>query len=204
MKGYVPISGDLNDFTEHIVPLLLKEGFDPSLPTLIVAEVVLIYLREEPTLRILSWFSSMLKSSTKNADADTSSSDTSSPLQKTHPEELFGVTMQPGKSYFITLDPSSFSDPFGMMMIKNLESSSIYLINELLLSGRSTFEGFLRSINWDILNAFTMREAYEKYISKAEKERIASLEWVDELEEWNLLSSHYYFSVFILRKDKSS
>ncbi|KGG51038.1 hypothetical protein DI09_47p160 [Mitosporidium daphniae] len=196
---YIPISGDLNQFIEHIAPSLLKEGFDPAIPTLVITEVVLIYLREKPTLRILEWFSSTLKSPSIDINE-------SSPLKQEHPKAaqspngLFGVTLHKGRSYFITLDPSSFSDPFGMMMIKNLESSSIYLVNELLLSGRSKFEGSLRSIDWKVLNAFTMREAYEKYISKDEKKRISLLEWVDELEEWNLLSSHYYFSVFVLEK----
>lgn len=189
----------MNQFIEHIAPSLLKEGFDPAIPTLVITEVVLIYLREKPTLRILEWFSSTLKSPSIDINE-------SSPLKQEHPKAaqspngLFGVTLHKGRSYFITLDPSSFSDPFGMMMIKNLESSSIYLVNELLLSGRSKFEGSLRSIDWKVLNAFTMREAYEKYISKDEKKRISLLEWVDELEEWNLLSSHYYFSVFVLEK----
>lgn len=183
MLGYIPITGDLNYFTERIVPSLLREGFDPTLPTLILTEVVLIYLRKEPTLRIFDWFSKTLNPNS---------------VCKEDSKDLFGVTFRSGNSYFVTLDPSSFSDPFGIMMIKNLESSSIYLINELLLSGRSTFVGSVESINWKLLNSFTMGEAYEKYISSEEKKRICALEWVDELEEWDLLSSHYYFSIFNL------
>jgi len=40
-----------------------------------------------------------------------------------------------------------------------------------------------------------MLAIYNKYIDQNERKRVEKLEWLDELEEWQLISRHYYFSL---------
>ncbi|KAG0051007.1 hypothetical protein BGZ83_004224 [Gryganskiella cystojenkinii] len=54
-KDYCLLSGDLREFTEVIVPKLLAQGFDTSLPTLFLSECVLIYIQPRDSDRIVEW-----------------------------------------------------------------------------------------------------------------------------------------------------
>ncbi|KAF9929884.1 hypothetical protein FBU30_001133 [Linnemannia zychae] len=54
-KDYCLLSGDLRQFTEAIVPKLVAQGFDTSLPTLFLSECVLIYIQPEDSDAIVNW-----------------------------------------------------------------------------------------------------------------------------------------------------
>jgi hypothetical protein len=49
----------------------------------------------------------------------------------------------------------------------------------------------------------TMLEAYNLIISSDEKQRLGKLEMLDEIEEWQLLMSHYSISIAINSKEAS-
>ncbi|KAF9964320.1 hypothetical protein BGZ70_006626 [Mortierella alpina] len=54
-QDYCLLSGDLREFTEHIVPKLKAQGFDTSLPTLFLSECVLIYIQPRDSDAIMDW-----------------------------------------------------------------------------------------------------------------------------------------------------
>ncbi|KAF9940259.1 hypothetical protein BGZ67_008026 [Mortierella alpina] len=54
-QDYCLLSGDLRDFTEDIVPKLIAQGFDTSLPTLFLSECVLIYIQPRDSDAIMDW-----------------------------------------------------------------------------------------------------------------------------------------------------
>lgn len=184
--SYVSISGDLNDIQGELGDRIIRQGFDPNIPTLILSEVLFIYLYGPKFASIVEWFSGTLNSSSDNEDGAL--------------QQSCGIGLSRGKSYMFSLDPSSFSDPFGVMMIKNLQENNIFPKNEFLLSGRRSFEDVLCKHHWSIKCTFTLKEAFEVHVPSAEKDRINSLELIDEFEEWNLLSSHYYFTLAKLDK----
>ncbi|KAF9094290.1 hypothetical protein BGX23_002304 [Mortierella sp. AD031] len=54
-KDYCLLSGDLREFTDSIVPKLMAQGFDTSLPTLFLSECVLIYIQPGDSDAIVDW-----------------------------------------------------------------------------------------------------------------------------------------------------
>ncbi|KAF9125595.1 hypothetical protein BGW39_007280 [Mortierella sp. 14UC] len=54
-RDYCLLSGDLREFTETIVPKLMAQGFDTSLPTLFLSECVLIYIQPRDSDAIVDW-----------------------------------------------------------------------------------------------------------------------------------------------------
>ena len=50
---------------------------------------------------------------------------------------------------------------------------------------------------WEVSNSITLLDAYARLISEKEKKRVNTLEIFDELEEWNLLMSHYCLTIAI-------
>lgn len=97
----------------------------------------------------------------------------------------------------ILYEPVRPFDPFGRTMMSNLASRGIELRTlkkyysldaqrrRLKLAGFDTGQG-ARDVHqiWES----------DSWVSKAERERIEKIEWLDEVEEWNLLASHYCVS----------
>ncbi|KAK0884991.1 carboxy methyl transferase for protein phosphatase 2A [Friedmanniomyces endolithicus] len=94
----------------------------------------------------------------------------------------------------ILYEPIRPFDAFGKTMVTNLASRGIHLQTlkrysslqaqrqRLLLAGLSDGQG-----------ARDVYQLYgdEEWVSQSERERIERLEWLDEVEEWKLLASHY-------------
>eukprot|EP00906_Rhabdomonas_costata_P036121 RCo050694 len=84
------------------------------------------------------------------------------------------------------------NDPFGQMMVKNLAERgcallSIHRYPTLEAQSRRYHElGFTHVVAWDMVTVYAR-------LPKEERERVNRLELLDELEEWNMLLSHYCF-----------
>ena len=99
-----------------------------------------------------------------------------------------------GALAMVLYEPIGPFDPFGKTMVTNLASRGIHMQTikryasleaerqRLRLAGLSDGQG-ARDVHqiW----------ASDEWISAAERERIEKVEWLDEVEEWKLLASHY-------------
>ncbi|KAF9111902.1 hypothetical protein BGX27_004284 [Mortierella sp. AM989] len=62
-KDYCLLFGDLREFTKSIVPKLMAQGFDTSLPTLFLSECVLIYIQPSDSDAIMDWVGANMEAS---------------------------------------------------------------------------------------------------------------------------------------------
>ncbi|KAK3081624.1 hypothetical protein LTS18_004688 [Coniosporium uncinatum] len=164
--------GSLHSPTYNIHPLdlrtLISESSIPalpnlnsSLPTLILSECCLIYLT--PT----------------HADAILNT------LTRT-------LVPAPTPVSIIIYEPIHPHDAFGRVMVSNLAARGIVLQTLNRYSSRTRQKARLRAA------AFSSRQMaadvdfiWERWVSNAEKDRVAGLEMLDEIEEWRLLAQHY-------------
>lgn len=47
-------------------------------------------------------------------------------------------------------------------------------------------------MKYDEVEIYSMLDIYNKCVDKGEKCRIEKIEFLDELEEWNIMMDHYY------------
>ena len=138
---------------------------DPTLPTLLISECCLIYLSPQEADDVVHYFTKTLFPS---------SEDTNTPLG------------------LIIYEPIRPDDPFGRTMVSNLATRGIQLqtLNKYAtLDAQRTrlreygFGGGQTAADVDFI--------WERWVSEEEKERVAGLEMLDEMEEWKLLAAHY-------------
>lgn len=94
----------------------------------------------------------------------------------------------------IIYEPVRPFDAFGKTMVTNLASRGIHLQTLKRYSSLEAERQRLRLAGFsDGQGAMDVRQIWEsdEWVSSAEKERVEKLEWLDEVEEWDLLASHY-------------
>nr|POF27637.1 leucine carboxyl methyltransferase 1 [Quercus suber] len=94
----------------------------------------------------------------------------------------------------VLYEPIRPYDAFGKTMVTNLASRGIHLQTLKRYSSLEAQRQRLRLAG--MLTGQGARDVFQlwqddAWISPAERERIEKLEWLDEIEEWQLLSSHY-------------
>lgn len=110
------------------------------------------------------------------------------------------------QAVWVSYDMCNCQDPFGRVMLGNLREAGHRvpgLINySTLLSHKERFI----SKGWKDCSVCTMLQAYNNptYINADTKKRISSLELFDEIEEWELIMSHYCLSVAVKGGNDSS
>ncbi|KAF2083769.1 leucine carboxyl methyltransferase superfamily [Saccharata proteae CBS 121410] len=154
---------DLRAFanTDPSTPLPSLPFISPTTPTLVLSECCLIYLSPNHADAILANLTTRL-------------------------------IPQPTPLSLVVYEPIRPHDPFGRVMISNLAArgivlqtlkkySSLYRQRERLR--RAGFAGgqAAADVNW----------LWEQWVPEGEKERVGSLEMLDEVEEWVLLARHY-------------
>lgn len=145
-------------------PLPELPNLDPTIPTLVLSEMCLVYLQPQTVQGIVSAL-------------------TTHYLQPTTPVSL------------VLYEPILPQDAFGRTMIANLQTRNIHLPTltaypelgdqRARLSGHGFKDG-AKAADTDFI--------WKHWISEDEKERVASLEMLDELEELELLLKHYCFA----------
>lgn len=156
---------DLRTLSESSTTRL--QDVDTSLPTLIISECCLVYLPPTDAANVVSYFTKTLFPSTNGEGAPT-------PL---------------GLIIYEQIRPD---DPFGRTMVSNLAARGIQLqtLNKYASleaqSQRLREHGFVSGHA-----AADVDFIWEKWVSEEEKERVAALEMLDEVEEWKLLAAHY-------------
>ncbi|KAF2157842.1 LCM-domain-containing protein [Myriangium duriaei CBS 260.36] len=155
---------DLRNLVTSSAPSTLP-NLDPSLPTLILSECCLTYLPISSANPILTHIlTTMLRPSTPAAA--------------------------------LLYEPLHPRDAFGQTMASNLASRNISMPSLQALPTLEAHRGRLRTLGLTQVGGRTVRDIYasssaSEWISLAERARVERLEWVDEVEEWNLLAGHY-------------
>jgi [phosphatase 2A protein]-leucine-carboxy methyltransferase len=138
-----------------------------SVPTLLLSECCLIYLSPQDADGVLSYFTSAFP-----------------------PAIPLGV---------IIYEPIRPNDAFGRTMVSNLTARGIHLqtltAHDTLGAQKKRLvrHGFGRVDNeaGGGAEAADVEFIWETWIEETEKERVETLEWMDEVEEWKLLARHY-------------
>lgn len=142
----------------------LQELVDTTLPTLLLSECCLVYLSPDEAAGVVRYF--------------------------TH--TLFAASEKSEALALIVYEPIRPDDAFGRTMVANLGARGIQLQTlhryASLGAQRSRFreqgfDGGQAAADVDFL--------WERWVTEAEKERVAGLEMLDEIEEWKLLAQHY-------------
>ncbi|KAI9830830.1 MAG: hypothetical protein M1819_005355 [Sarea resinae] len=135
---------------------------DAAIPTLLLSECCLIYLPPTAADNILKYFTSQL-------------------LAPSTPLSL--IVYEP-------INPAS--DAFGAMMVSNLAARGIVLQTLKKYSSLSRQRERMRMMGFASgQGAADVDFIWERWVSDDEKERVAGLEMLDEVEEWRLLARHY-------------
>ncbi|KAI9812267.1 MAG: hypothetical protein M1832_000457 [Thelocarpon impressellum] len=134
---------------------------DPLLPTLLLSECCLIYLPPSNADAILKFFTG----------------------------HLFSPTTPLG---LVIYEPINPTDAFGRVMVQNLASRGIVLQTLKKYASLGRQKARLRAAGFGAgQGSADVDFIWEAWIAEAEKERIARLEMLDEVEEWRLLAQHY-------------
>ena len=91
----------------------------------------------------------------------------------------------------ILYEPIHPNDPFGRTMVSNLAARGIVL--QTLKRYGSLEAQSARMISYGLAGTggASVKDLWDKGVEEKEKERVAGLEMVDEVEEWELLAGHY-------------
>lgn len=96
---------------------------------------------------------------------------------------------------WVTYDMVTPTDTFGKTMLKNLTTARFSIPGFIDYPTLESQEGRFLENGWDQAKSVTMFSVYNDQISPAERHRIARLEIFDEIEEWQMLMSHYTLTV---------
>ena len=155
------ISSDIRNSNE-LLNTLRGINVDPSIPTLILTECVLVY------------------------------------LEKTHTENLcFTLSSFFHNVIWVSYDMVSPHDAFGRVMGTNIQTAGYRIPGFFQYpSIESQYHRFLDT-GWHHARSCTMLEAYNTVISAEKRKEANKKELFDEIEEWNLLMSHYCLTIAI-------
>lgn len=151
---------------DHSIPDTIEgkinlSGIDPTLPTLLISECCLIYLAPTAADAVIDYFAA----------------------------SLFPPTTPLG---LIIYEPIHPDDAFGKTMVSNLAARGIQLQTLHKYSSLPTQrQRFVDHGLGTGQGAVDIDFIWSHWIADVEKERVAALEMLDEIEEWRLLAQHY-------------
>ncbi|BCS18450.1 protein C-terminal leucine carboxyl O-methyltransferase ppm1 [Aspergillus puulaauensis] len=143
----------------------LKELVDPTLPTLLLSECCLVYLAPDEAAGVVRYFTHTLF-----------------PASDEKTEALALVIYEPIRP----------DDAFGRTMVANLATRGIQLQTLHKYASLEAQRHRLREQGFDGGQAAADIDfLWERWVAEEEKDRVAALEMLDEMEEWRLLAQHY-------------
>ncbi|KAJ5578379.1 uncharacterized protein N7459_007343 [Penicillium hispanicum] len=169
---------DLRSLGANDSPSRILPGVDTKLPTLLISECCLIYLSPIEAAQVVAFFTERLFGPA-----------TTTPKPDERSQNILEATMPLG---LVLYEPIRPDDPFGRTMVSNLATRGIQLQTLHKYASLEAQRTRLRE------HGFTSNQAaadidfiWERWVSEEEKERVAGLEFLDEIEEWQLLARHY-------------
>ena len=91
----------------------------------------------------------------------------------------------------ILYEPIHPNDPFGKTMVSNLAARGIVLQTLKKYGSLEAQAARMKSYGLKGTGGASVKDLWDKGVEEDEKERVAGLEMVDEVEEWELLAGHY-------------
>ncbi|CAJ2514199.1 Uu.00g023180.m01.CDS01 [Anthostomella pinea] len=91
----------------------------------------------------------------------------------------------------VIYEPTNPMDPFGKQMVSNLAARKIRMPTLEQYTDIKKQETRLKDAGFESAKSSTIQKIWEQWVPREEKERVDSLEGLDEVEEWNLLADHY-------------
>ena len=167
---------------------IIIAGFDPTLPTMIITECVLVYHEKRYTDALCRALGDLLT----------------------------------GHAVWVSYDMVNSQDVYGRMMFRNLTGAGFTVPGFSDYPTLESQEKRFRETGWGIssssesehtekeeegeeetqeqpsqggIESTTMLAAYNNLVTPEEKVRIARLQIFDEIEEWNMLMSHYCLTI---------
>ncbi|CAG7979747.1 unnamed protein product [Penicillium salamii] len=167
---------DLRSLSGHSDPAAALPGVETGLPTLLISECCLVYLSPAEAEKVVSFFTEGLfgPGAVSGPDGDAIGQTGVVPLG------------------LILYEPIRPNDAFGEVMVSNLAARGIQLQTlhkyASLEAQRTRFreQGFGEG-----QAAGDIEFIWKNWVSEEEKGRVAGLEMLDEMEEWELLARHY-------------
>jgi tRNA wybutosine-synthesizing protein 4 len=163
-SGYRLVAADLNNIAQ-LEAALERAGWDPSKPTLVVAECLLCYMPPEASKAMLEWFGARAARAVLVA------------YEMVHP-----------------------GDPFGRTMMNNLRQRGCPLLGLPAVPDCAAQEARCLATGWERAEAVEMLAYFDEVVGKDERKRICQISLLDELEEWQMLMTHY--SILLAVQDK--
>ncbi|KAL6715211.1 carboxy methyl transferase for protein phosphatase 2A [Lecanora helva] len=94
----------------------------------------------------------------------------------------------------ILYEPINPLDAFGKVMVSNLAARGIVLQTLRKYGSLEAQAARMKMYGFEETGGATVNTLWSKGVDEKEKERVAGLEMVDEVEEWELLAEHYCVS----------
>lgn len=147
---------DLRDLSS-LTQVFVQAGIDPTAPTVIIAEIALVYM--EP----------------RNSDAVIN-----------HLSKWFT-----GLRSFINIEHVAKGDQFGHQMDLNIAARGCPLLGMRQYPDMDAQRKRFIQLGWPHCSVNTMLHWFHALVSRDEVIKLQRIEFLDELEEWNMLMEHY-------------
>ncbi|KAJ5359496.1 Leucine carboxyl methyltransferase 1 [Penicillium cataractarum] len=171
---------DLRSLSVNLSLAEALPGVDRSLPTLLISECCLIYLSPSEAAQVVTFFTEHVFGPTH------APSEGSEKLQSSPTVPPLGLVLY---------EPIRPHDPFGRTMVSNLATRGIQLQTLNKYASLEAQRARLLEQGFETGQAAADIDfIWERWVKEEEKERVASLEFLDEMEEWRLLARHYCIS----------
>ncbi|KAJ5500784.1 Leucine carboxyl methyltransferase eukaryotic [Penicillium expansum] len=169
---------DLRSLSTCSDPAAALPGVETGLPTLLISECCLVYLSPIEAEQVVAFFTQRLFGHGKPVPG---------------PENiLHEARANVAPLGLILYEPIRPNDAFGRTMVSNLAARGIQLKT---LSRYASLEAqrcrFQDQGFGDGQAAADIEFIWKRWVNEDEKERVAGLEMLDEMEEWQLLARHY-------------
>ncbi|KEY65545.1 hypothetical protein S7711_08226 [Stachybotrys chartarum IBT 7711] len=91
----------------------------------------------------------------------------------------------------VIYEPIRPDDAFGRVMVSNLAARNVHMPTLESYPNNEAQVSRLRQAGFESARCKTIKDIWSTWIMPREKERVDALEGLDEVEEWELLASHY-------------
>ncbi|KAH7909366.1 S-adenosyl-L-methionine-dependent methyltransferase [Hygrophoropsis aurantiaca] len=158
--------------TEVLSSCLNSDILNPTLPTLLLFECVLVYMTPNASAAVIQWFVDYFECAASTQGTS-------------------GASDRPGILGGIVYEMFGLGDAFGQVMMNNLRARNVTLPGATPYHSLSTLPSRFLNHGFTSTAALTLRHIRRDYLPGSELERISSLEMLDEVEELELVLEHY-------------